>query len=61
MHPTATNAAATTRMMMVTTKMFADAMTRRGNLHFHFDVFSTVHHSIDLFHLATLIYNSFIH
>jgi len=29
MHPT-TDA---TRMMMVTTKMFADAMTRRGNLH----------------------------
>jgi hypothetical protein len=33
MHPTATNAAAT-RMIMVTTKIFADAMTRRGNLHF---------------------------
>ena len=26
-----------------------------------FDVFSTVHHSIDLFHLLTLMHNSFIH
>jgi hypothetical protein len=34
MHPTATNAATTRRVMMVTTEMFADAMTQRGNLHF---------------------------
>jgi len=27
----------------------------------YFDVFSTVHHSIDLFHLPTLTQNSFIH
>ena len=27
---------------------------------FNFDVFLTVHHSIDLFHLPTLMYNSFI-
>ena len=27
----------------------------------YFDVFLTVHHSIDLFHLPTLIHNSFIH
>ena len=26
-----------------------------------FDVFSTVHHSIDLFHLPILMHNSFIH
>ena len=26
-----------------------------------FDVFSTVDHSIDLFHLPTLMHNSFIH
>jgi hypothetical protein len=28
---------------------------------FCFDVFLTVHHSIDLFHLPTLMHNSFIH
>jgi hypothetical protein len=33
--PTIANTVATTRMMMVTTKAFADAMTRRGNLHLH--------------------------
>jgi len=27
----------------------------------NFDVFLTVHHSIDLFHLLTLMHNSFIH
>jgi hypothetical protein len=27
----------------------------------NFDVFLTVHHSIDLFHLPTLTHNSFIH
>ena len=26
-----------------------------------YDVISTVHHSIDLFHLPTLMHNSFIH
>ena len=26
-----------------------------------FDVFLTVHHSIDLFHLPSLMHNSFIH
>jgi hypothetical protein len=27
----------------------------------NFDVFLTVHHTIDLFHLPTLMHNSFIH
>ena len=30
-------------------------------IHTNFDVFLTVHHSIDLFHLPTLMHNSFIH
>jgi hypothetical protein len=29
--------------------------------YFCFDVFLTVHHCIDLFHLPTLMHNSFIH
>jgi hypothetical protein len=31
------------------------------NMFFTFDGFLTVHHNIDLFHLPTLMHNSFIH
>ena len=34
---------------------------REGSVLLDFDVFLTVHHSIDLFHLPNLMHNFFIH